>query len=238
VAYSPINLLLKEKKEMDDIERVTTECVQRINNFGTENAAAVVANAVAVAAFADIGNYVAQLDETGALRTSAGITKLTQTGFRRMKRTELTGFLIRMSGIARDKAKNDPNFVNKFRLDPDNRNDSLLLESARAFHAESAAVKEIFVGYGLPGNFRTTLQTLIDEFDGAINAQDTAKRGRIDANATIDDIIDRALSGRRTLLVIIPNIFAGNPGKLADWASASHIEKLPRSNPAPTTPTP
>jgi hypothetical protein len=209
-----------------------------MDNFGNENTAAIAVNAIAVAAFADIGNYVAQLDETGALRTSAGITKLTQTGFRRMKRTELNGFLIRMSGIARDKAKNDPTFVNKFRLDPDNRNDSVLLESARAFHADSEAVKAIFVGYGLANDFRDTLQALIDQFDGAINAQDSAKRGRIDANATIDDIIDRALSGRRTLLVIIPNIFAGNPGKLADWASASHIEKLPKPKPAPTTPTP
>jgi hypothetical protein len=155
-----------------------------------------------------------------------------------MKRTELNGFLIRISGIARDKAKNDPTFVNKFVLPPANRNDAALLETARAFHADSAALEAIFKGYGLPGDFRITLQTLIDEFDGAINAQDSAKRGRIDANATIDGIIDRALSGRRTLLVIIPNIFAGNPGKLADWASASHIEKLPKAKPAPKPPTP
>lgn len=222
---------------MDDIERVTTECLQQMDNFGTENTVAIAVNTIAVAAFADIGNYVAQLDETGALRTSAGVTKLTQTGFRRLKRTELNGFLIRMSGIARDRAKNDPTFVNKFRLDPDNRNDSVLLESARAFHADSAAVKDIFIGYGLPDNFGATLQALIDEFDAAINAQDTANRSRVGANATIDGIIDRALTGRRTLLVIVPNIFAGNPGKLAEWAAASHIEKLPKPKPAPTQPT-
>lgn len=223
---------------MDDIERVTTECLQRMDNFGTENTAAIAVNATAVTAFADIGNYVGQLDATGALRTSAGVTKLTQTGFRRMKRTELKGFLLRMAGIARDKAKNDPTFVNKFKLDADNRNDSILLETARAFHADSAAVKAIFTGYGLPDDFQNTLQTLIDEFDSAINAQDTANRSRVGANATIDDIIDRALTGRRTLLVIVPNIFAGNPGKLADWAAASHIEKLPKAKPAPTQPTP
>jgi hypothetical protein len=209
-----------------------------MDNFGTENTAAIAGNAIAVAAFADIGNYVAQLDETGALRTSAGVTKLTQTGFRRLKRTELNGFLLRMTGIARDKSKNDPTFVNKFKLDADNRNDSILLETARAFHADSSDVKDIFVGYGLPGGFLNTLQALTDEFDAAINAQDTANRSRVGANATIDDIIDRALTGRRTLLVIVPNIFAGDPGKLAEWAAASHIEKLPKAKPAPTQPTP
>lgn len=73
------------------------------------------------------------------------------------------------------------------------------------------------------------MDALIDEFEAAINAQDAALRERVAANAMIDDAVDRALTGRRTLLVIVPNIFSGNAGKLADWASASYIEKLPES---------
>jgi hypothetical protein len=224
---------------MDDLERVTTECLQRIDNFGNENSAAIAVNALAVAAFTAIGNFVDQLDANGALRTSAGVTKLSQTGLRRMGRTELNGFLISMARIARDIAKNDPTFVNKFVLPSTNRNDAALLETARAFLADAAAVEALFSGYGLPTDFLDTLQELINDFDAAINAQDAANRNRIDANATIDDIIDQALTARRTLLVIVPNIFAGNPGKLADWAAASHIEKLPKAKPAPTPqPTP
>jgi hypothetical protein len=33
------------------------------------------------------------------------------------------------------------------------------------------------------------------------------------------------LKALRTLKLIFPNIFSGNPGKLADLASASHVEK-------------
>ena len=221
---------------MDDLERVITECLQRIHNFGLENAAVITANVKAAAAFGAIGDYVAQLDSTGALRTSAGITKLTQTGFRRMKRTQLKGFLIRMSGIARDNEKNNPAFVNKFRINHKNLNDVALLETARAFHADSEAVAQDFEDYGLPRDFRNILQTLITGFDEAINDQDAANRSRIAANATIDDIVDRALTGRRTLLIIVPNLFADNAGKLADWASASHIEKAPKKTPSPPTP--
>jgi len=218
---------------MDDLERVITECMKRIHNFGLENAAVVNANAKAAAAFAAIAAYIAELDETGALRTSAGVTKLTQTGFRRMKRTELNGFLIRISNTARDNERNNPAFVNKFRIQRLNRNDSTLLETARAFYADSEAVEQIFEDYGYI-NFRATLLALINEFEAAINAQDAAQRARVGANASIDDIVDRALSGRRTLTIIVPNLFSNNPAKLAEWASASHIEKLPKA--APRTP--
>ncbi len=219
---------------MDDLERVTTECLQRMNNFGRENEGAIAVNPLAVTAFSLIGNYVGQLDSTGVLRTSAGVTKLTQTGFRRMKRTETNGFLIAIARVARDIARNDSTFVNKFILPSNNRNDAAILETARAFHADSESVRNLFIGYGLDNDFRDQLQALIDEFEDAINAQDTANRDRIDANATVDSIIDRALTARRTLLVVVPNIFKNDPGKLADWASASHIEKLPKAKKAPT----
>jgi hypothetical protein len=204
--------------------------MQKMNRFGMENAAVIVNNAKAKTAFEAIGEYVAELDGTGALRTSAGITKLTQTGFRRMKRTELKGFLLKMVGTARDHAANNPTFVNKYKLNPHNRNDSVLLETARAFHADSEADEQIFEDYGYM-NFRTVLLSLINEFEAAISGQDSANRARIGANATIDDIVDRALSGRRTLLIIVPNLFFNNPGKLAEWAAASHIEKLPKGTP-------
>ncbi|CAN5346320.1 hypothetical protein BH10ACI1_BH10ACI1_17980 [soil metagenome] len=219
---------------MDNLERVITESLQRIDRFGIENAAGIAANAKAFGAFAAISNFVAQLDETGALRTSAGVTKLTQTGFRRMKRTQVKGFLLRMKNIARDNEKNNPAFVNKFRLREDDKSDAMILETARAFHADAAAVKTDFIDYGLASDFLTNLQTMIDEFAQAIGEQDTANRSRIGANATIDDIVDHALTGRRTLLVIVPLLFADNPGKLAEWAAASHIERpkpKPRTNP-------
>ncbi len=223
---------------MDELERVVTESLQRINNFGQENAAAVAGNAKAAAAFAAIADYVGELDEKGALRTSANAEKLTQTGFRRMKRSELYSYLLWMSRNARDIAKNNAAFVNKFRIPRQNLNDSIILEAARAFYADSEAeaVENAFIDYGFPNDFRADLDALIDEFDGAINAQDAALRERVASNAEIDDIVDRALDGRRTLLVIIPNIFQGNAGKLADWASASYIEKLPKSKKTPPSP--
>jgi hypothetical protein len=39
----------------------------------------------------------------------------------------------------------------------------------------------------------------------------------------------------RTVLRLVRNIYANNPGKLAAWASASHVEAAPKKK-APTTP--
>lgn len=220
---------------MDDLERVVTECLQRINNFGQENTDIINGNLKAKTEFAAIAEFVGQLDENGSLRTSANAEKLTQTGFRRMKRSELNSFLVWLSRTARDMAKNNEAFVNKFLISRQNLNDAALLETARAFYSDSASVKTDFIEYGFPDSFREDLETLIEEFDGAINAQDAALRKRVVSNAGIDDIVDRALTGRRTLLVIIPNLFHDNAGKLADWASASYIEKLPK-NKKPVTP--
>lgn len=221
---------------MDELERVITECLQRINNFGLENLAAVSPNLKAKTAFEAIGNFVSLLDETGALRSSANAEKLSQTGFRRMKRSEVNAFLTRITSTARDIARNDQTFVNKFRIPHHNLNDATLLETARAFYTDSSVVEATFIEYGFSADFRDDLDALIDEFDGAINAQDSALRERVSSNATIDNLLDNALTGRRTLLIIVPNIFHNDSGKLADWASASHIEKLPKSK--KTTPPP
>jgi hypothetical protein len=115
-------------------------------------------------------------------------------------------------------------------------NDAALLETSRAFYTDSGAVEEILKDY-LGNNFRATLLTLINAFEEAISEQSSANIARVGANAKIDDIVDRALSGRRTLLIIVPNLFSDNPAKLAEWASASHIEKLPKGAPRNPTPT-
>lgn len=214
---------------MDELERVVTECLQRINNFGQENQTAISANPKASAAFAAIADYVAQLDETGALRNSANEAKLTQSGFRRMRRSALYSYLLWMARNARDIAKTNEAFVNKFRISRQNLTDARLLETARAFYDDSEAASAKFIEYGFPADFRADLDALIDEFEAAINAQDSALRERVASNAEIDDVIDRALSGRRTLLVIVPNLFRDNPAKLADWAAASYIKKLPKA---------
>lgn len=142
----------------------------------------------------------------------------------------------KIAATGRDIARNDDTFVNKFRAPRRNRSDLSWIGTGRAFAVELVAVKEKFTDYGYPDDFIAKLILETDEFEAVINAQDSSKRQRIDSNASIDSIIADALKALRTLKVIIPNIFSGNQGKLADWASASHVEK--KTHRPTTEPTP
>lgn len=218
---------------MDDLERRQTEMVWRVGSFGTENSVAIQTNSKAVAAFATIQTMIAQLEAKGIARSSAGETKLSQSIRRKLHRNELYDDLSLISQTAAQIARDNPDFINKYRLPQTNRNDLTWIETARAFAVDLVADKQLFLDYGMPDDFIEDLIADTDDFEAAINEQDDSNRDRIGANADIDEIIDTALRAVRTLKVIIPNLFKGNPGKLADWASASHVEKPAKRTPKP-----
>jgi hypothetical protein len=219
---------------MDDLERALTETLQRTNLFGIENAAAISRFPKAVECFAIIQSAIDELEARGILRSSATGAKFTASERRAIRRHTYTTKLTRIAMTARDIERNDPTFVNKFRTPQRNKSDLNWLETGRAFAADLPAVLDKFTDYGYDHNFIALLIAEGNEFEDAINSQDSSQRQRIDSNASIDSIIADGLKALRTLKIIIPNIFSGNPGKLADWASASHVERRPkRAEPPP-----
>lgn len=222
---------------MDDLERRQTEMLLRANSFGVENNNAVKDFTKAVAAFAVIQTAITGLDARGVLRSSAAETKFSHSARRKLMRNEIYDALSLIARTAIAVERGETGFVNKFRLPQTNRSDLVWLETARAFIAELPAVEQLFLDYGLPAGFIAELTADANEFEAAIGSQDASNRDRIEANAAIDDILADALQAARTLKIIVPNIFRGNAGKLADWASASHVEKAPKKIPAPSAPT-
>lgn len=225
---------------MDDLERRQTEMLLRVNNFGAENAAAINANAIAVEAFGKVSDFVTQLEEKGETRSTATQTKFSKSVRRSATRSELKTDLSNISRTAGAIENNNPTFDNVFKLPENNRNDSTLLESARAFHTNASvtAIKNLFIGYGLPADFLEDLQADTDAFEAAISQQDSANRERIGANADIDDIMDEALKAVGTLRVVVPNVFRNDAGKLSEWTAASHVEKAPQKTVVTNPPQP
>lgn len=216
---------------MNDLERRIIEALWRMNAFGIENAAAIALFAMAAAAFARIQTAVTRLEELGIARSSSGDAKLSRTAQRKMWRAEVYNALALMAKSAADIARRNVNFVNKYLLPHANRSDLTWLETARAFAADWVADKDFFIEYAIDADFIGELTEDTDALEEAMSGQDASKRDRIEANADIDDILDEALKDVRTLKIVVPNIFRGQPGKLADWASASHIEKAAKRTP-------
>lgn len=221
---------------MNDLERSITEMLWRVNNFGTVNVEAIRTNARAVAAFAAIQTAVDQLEAKGILRSSAGDAKLSNSAQRRFRRLEYNETLKSIAKTAREIDAENDDFVNKFILSRTNKSDLDRIETGRAFAVDLVPVKALFTDLGMDEDFIEDLIAEADAFEATINAQDISNRDRIGANADIDDILSDALKAVRTLKIIVPNLFKGNPGKLADWTAASHVEKPPRrKKETPTT---
>ncbi len=221
----------------DDLERRTTEMLLKVNRFGTENSAAIAAFSKAVAAFGRIQSAVTLLESRGMFRSSAAETKFSQSARRKMWRNEMHNDMSPIARTAVQITREHPDFVNKYHLPRTDKSDMNWLETARAWANNLPDDKELFLDFAHPEDFIEDLIADADAFEQSIGGQDTSNRDRVEANADIDDILADALKDVRTLKIMIPNIFQGNPGKLADWATASHIEKATKAPPKkpPTT---
>lgn len=213
---------------MNDLERRITEMLWRVNNFGTVNNDVVRNNAKALAAFTAVQTAVDRLEAKGILRSSAGDAKLSNSAQRRFRRLEYNETLKSIAKTAREIAAENDDFVNKFILPRTNKSDLDRIETGRAFAVDLVPVKSLFTDLGKDEDFIEELIAETEAFAATINDQDVSNRDRIGANADIDDILSDALKAVRLLKIIIPNLFKGNPGKLADWTSAVHVERPPQ----------
>jgi hypothetical protein len=141
-----------------------------------------------------------------------------------------------ISRTARVMADEVPGLDDKFRLPPPG-NDALLLSTARAFAADARPLAAQFIAHEIPADFLEDLADDIAAMEAAISEQSSGLGQRIAAGAAIDSVIDNGVAAVRKLDAIVKNKYANNPAALAQWTSASHTERDPRSKRPPSAPT-
>ena len=112
--------------------------------------------------------------------------------------------------------------------------DADMLALARTFHLSSAAYEADFINFGMPSGFRDDLNTHADAFETETGDASTAKADRVGAGQALAASVATAMQLKRTMDPIVKTKYAGNPGKLAAWVSASTVEKTPKPPPSPT----
>jgi hypothetical protein len=120
-------------------------------------------------------------------------------------------------------------------LMPRSGGDQALLNSARAFQTDAAAFSAQLIGLGLPATFLTQLGTDITAFEASITAKGAGMGAQSGATGGLEDTAHKAAIALHVLKTIVPNIYKNNPAKLAEWATASHVEK---HTPVPRPPKP
>lgn len=218
---------------MNDSERRRYECFIRIRQFGIDNAGDFATIPVAVTNFDVITTEIDFLDEEGADQQEGfGDAR----GATETKGTARENLREEMSDIARTARSMEYQFdgiADRFKM-PRNASDQTLLATGRAFHSEATPIAADFVAYGMPANFLTELAAAADAFEATFGVQGSAIDSHVEATAEIGESVQRGMVARRILDGVVRNVYKNDPGKLAAWTSASHIEKPPKKTEPPT----
>ena len=129
----------------------------------------------------------------------------------------------------------NPAIGGKF-LMPHNNGDQALLNAARAFAADAVAFQAAFVSVGLPATFITQLNADITAFEATVTTKGASQLTQVNATSGLEDAAHKAAVALHVLNTVVKNTYKNNPAKLAEWATASHVEKhtsVPQAKPAP-----
>ncbi len=123
----------------------------------------------------------------------------------------------------------------KFQM-PHSNGDQPLLNAARAFAADAGAFSGAFISVGLPATFITQLNADIITFENFITDKGNALGVQVNATGGLDDTVRHAATALHALKTVVKNAYKNNPARLAEWATASHVERhtpVPRAQPTP-----
>ncbi len=205
-----------------------------MDSFGDANTAAFK-DTKAAGYFVDLKALVAEANEFGSLRRSSGSAKESNTEHKGVLKRSVIANLREIARTAKLKDEEEPDFINEFDMPPHNLNYQKTLEVAHAFIEKGTPIEASFKSYGLKAGTFAELTADTAALELANRQQGSAGTTKVGANARLDEVLKGILDLRRKIDVIARNIFAGDAQKLAEWLTASHVERSPRRSTTPTT---
>jgi hypothetical protein len=222
---------------MIDSENRKLQTFTRMEDFGQAHASDFAANSLALQLFTTLSGIVTKLEQHGSKHVSSHGAARQGTATRGEARDALRELMEHIRRTARVMDQEVPGLSDKFRMPPP-FNDQLLLTSARAFLAEATPLSAQFIAHELPATFLEDLADDIAAMEAAMSDQSSGIGNAVAARASIETTIDEGMVVKSKLHAIIMNKYANDPAVLAEWASASHIERAPKHKaPSSSTPT-
>lgn len=216
---------------MNDTERRYYERGVRVSQFGIDNAGDF--SGKATTEFANVTTLVNETEGEAAKQQSGFGEAGQQFEIKDTAREELRELMSAISRTAKSMEYEFDGISDKF-LFRRNLPDANLLAKARAFIIEATPYANDFKEYGLPGTLIADLTALADAFETSFGATATATGEHVAATAETASKLRQMNVAVRVLDGIVKNKYANNPGKLAAWISASHVEKAPKKKDPPT----
>ena len=224
---------------MEDSRRRKLEACLRSNGFGAAHADLFPTGSRLNELFTAMDAAIARV-QAHATDHEAGTRESRQRSVSKsVARDALFAQMEPMNRTSRVLAEDSPGLENKFRM-PLAFPEQDLLNAARTFLANATPLKTEFIREEMPSDFLERLAASISDFETAINEANRTKGSKVSAHEAQDDDLSAAISILRKLDVVIRNKFAHDRAMLAEWTSASHIERHSPSkhpdNPPPAPP--
>ena len=128
-----------------------------------------------------------------------------------------------IASMWRPMAKNHQDAQNKFRMP--RGSDQLMIDTAGQFIEDATSLEGDFTARGMNAGFVVDLTAKRDAFDAVVNESEAARLDRIGVNAQFREPLKKCLAAVHDVDPIIEMVFRNDPGKRAEWISASHIER-------------
>lgn len=220
---------------MNDSERRKREAFLRSCGFGDAHTTDFADGSLAKQYFVDLKAVCAELDDLAATEINAFGSARSGTDLRRQARDAIIEDLQALRRTALAMRDEVPGIEAKFRIPYDN-NDRTLLNAARAALTDATPLKARFLAHEMPADFLEDLTADIAALEAAMSDQASGVGDHVSASAAIDEAIGRGMDLLRKLDAIVRNKYANNAAVLAEWTSASHIERAPKRKKQETPP--
>jgi hypothetical protein len=196
-----------------------------VDAFGTSNAADFAPTTLGGQQFALVHAAVVSLGALGAGQVSGTEGAHSAVLGKVTARFHLHDDLIGIVNAAQSLSLlGTANLKGKFMM-PHNNGDQALLNAARAFAADADAFQAGLVSTGVAADFITHLNADITAFEALVTAKGAAKSAKSGATGGLADTAHKAATALHVLNTVVKNTYKNNPAKLAEWATASHVEK-------------
>ncbi|HXI23059.1 MAG TPA: hypothetical protein VNG71_04220 [Pyrinomonadaceae bacterium] len=217
---------------MNDSSNRKLETCRRVEDFCTARAADFSATSLATQLFATLATGIDTLEGLAAAQTSGGGAAREGTATRGDAREELRSQMKAWSATAHAIAIDNPGLEHKFRV-PRGENDEVLIAAARAFATDAVPLSAQFIAHEMPATFIDDMNASIVKFSNTMSKQSSAVGDRVGARAAFEAELDECLTVVRQLDPIMRNKYADDPATLAEWTSASHVERAPKKKKTP-----
>jgi hypothetical protein len=220
---------------MNDTDRLTHQMLVRSRETFAQSVGDFSATGAAHQLFVDLQATINEVEQKSAAYGSGRSDAKYGTQTISATREALLGDL-----VAIREASKVMNFEDKFPYPP-RENDGQLLQLADVYATNSTPLKTQLIAHELPEDFLEDLTEAKENFQAAIASRLNAVGDHIAAREELDDALTRGVEIVRKLTSLIKVRYASNPGKLAEWIAASHIQRPPRRSkptepPAPSPP--